>query len=306
MTTPILPRSEKLSGITNLRSCLDWAKANKVAIGHFNISNLETLQAIAHTAKALDVPVVIGVSEGERDAIGVLMTRNMVTTIAKELNHPIFLNADHTYSFERVKEAIDTGFDSVIIDAAKLTMEENIGLTRKCVAYAKSIHSETGREVLIEGELGYIGQSSKMLDAIPEGVGLDPASLTSASQVSDYVQETKVDLVAPAVGNIHGLIRGGNPKLNIERIREVSTASPAGIVLHGASGIALTDLQEAVEAGVIMVHYNTELRAAFTSAQREFFAKNKDEITPFKCVIDSIAAVSKIVEEKLKIMNKLI
>ncbi len=299
----MIQRSEKLKDITTLRSCLAWAKKNHVAIGHFNISNLETLLAIAHTAKKLDVPVVIGVSEGERDAIGVAMTRAMVTTIAKELNHPIFLNADHTYSFERVKEVIDAGFDSVIIDAAKLTVEENIALTRKCVAYAKSIHIETGRDILVEGELGYIGQSSKVLDTIPEGVGLDPASLTSAVQVSEYVQETKVDLVAPAVGNIHGLIKGGNPKLNIERIKEVAGASEAGIVLHGASGIALSDLQAAVEAGVIMVHYNTELRVAFTEAQREFLAKNQQEVTPYKCTIDSIAAVSKVVEEKLKIMN---
>jgi fructose-bisphosphate aldolase class II len=301
----MIPRSEKLKDITTLRSCLEWAKKHRVAIGHFNISNLETLLAIAHTAKKLDVPVVIGVSEGERDAIGVAMTRAMVTSIAEELDHPIFLNADHTYSFERVKEVIDAGFDSVIIDAAKLTVEENIALTRKCVAYAKSIHIETGRDILVEGELGYIGQSSKVLDTIPDGVGLDPASLTSAAQVSEYVQETKVDLVAPAVGNIHGLIKGGNPKLNIERIKEVSHASDAGIVLHGASGITLSDLQAAVEAGVIMVHYNTELRVAFTGAQREFLAKNQEEVTPYKCTIDSIAAVSKVVEEKLKIMNNL-
>lgn len=305
MTKPTIQRSEKLKDITSLRSCLVWAKKHGVAIGHFNISNLETLQAIAHTAKALHVPVVIGVSEGERDAIGVAMTRAMVTTIATELNHPIFLNADHTYSFERVKEVIDAGFDSVIIDAAKLSVEENIALTRKCVAYAKSVHVETGKEVLVEGELGYIGQSSKVLDKIPDGVGLDPESLTSAEQVKEYVEETKVDLIAPAVGNIHGLIKGGNPKLNIERIKEIATASTAGVVLHGASGITLTDLQSAVEAGVIMVHYNTELRVAYTEAQKDFYAKNPEEVTPYKCTIQSVAAVSKVVEEKLKIMNKL-
>lgn len=302
----MIQRSEKLKNITNFHSCLVWAKKHGVAIGHFNISNLETLQAIAHTAKALDVPVVIGVSEGERDAIGVTMTRAMVTTIATELNHPIFLNADHTYSFERVKEVIDAGFDSVIIDAAKLSVEENTALTKKCVAYARSVALKTGKEVLVEGELGYIGQSSKVLDKIPEGVGLDPESLTSAKQVQQYVEETQVDLIAPAVGNIHGLIKGGNPKLNMDRIKEIATISPAGVVLHGASGITLTDLQSAVEAGVIMVHYNTELRIAYTEAQKEFYTKNPEEITPYKCTVSSIEAVSKVVEEKLKIMNKLV
>ncbi len=298
--------NKDISRITNLRSCIAWAKENQVAVGHFNISNLETLKAIADAAKKLNVPVIIGVSEGERDAIGVPMARAMVNTIRAELdNHPIFLNADHTYSFERVKEVIDAGFDSVIIDAAKLTIEENIAVTQKCVAYAKEVSAREGRDILVEGELGYIGQSSKVMDTIPEGVGLDPASLTQPTDLAAYVTATGVDLIAPAVGNIHGLIKSGQPKLNIERIGELTQASPAGVVLHGASGIGLEELAAAVENGVCIVHYNTELRVAFTNALRETVANNKDETTPYKIMQPSVEAVTKIVEEKLKIMNRM-
>ncbi len=295
-----------LDGITNFRSCIEWAKKNKVAIGHFNISNLETLHAIANAAKKLNVPVIIGVSEGERDAIGVPMARAMVTSIAFELEHPIFLNADHTYSLERVKEAIDAGYDSVIIDAAKLSKEENFALTKQCVEYAKQVGALTGQDILIEAELGYIGQSSKVMDKIPDGVGLDPESLTHADEVAEFVAATGIDLIAPAVGNIHGLIKGGNPKLNIERIAEITAASPAGVVLHGASGIGLDELKAAVDAGVRIVHYNTELRVAYEQALAKFIQENPEETTPYKLTKTATEAVSKVVEEKLLIMNKMV
>ncbi len=295
----------QISQIKTLRQAIQWARQNKVAIGHFNISNLESLHAITKTAKKLNVPVIIGVSEGERDAIGVGMARAMVTAAAKELDHPIFLNGDHTYSFERVTEAIHAGFDSVIIDAAKLTMEENIHLTKKSVDYAKAWNQDKGADVLIEGELGYIGQSSKVLDKIPDGVGLSPASLTQPDDVAHFVASTGLDLIAPAVGNVHGMIKGGNPKLNIERIAEITQASPAGVVLHGASGIGLDELQAAVEAGVCIVHYNTELRVAFTNALKVAIEKNPEEITPYKLTKTAADAVAEVVEEKLRIMNKI-
>lgn len=295
----------QISEIKTLRQAIQWAKENKVAIGHFNISNLETLHAIAKTAKQLNVPVIIGVSEGERDAVGVKMARAMVTAEAKAMDHPIFLNADHTYSLERAREAIDAGFDSVIIDAAKLTFEENVEITKKTVEYAKLVGQNRDIEILVEGELGYIGQSSKILDKIPDGVGLSPASLTQPSDIAHFVALTGVDLMAPAVGNVHGMIKGGNPKLNIERIAEDAQASPAGIVLHGASGIGLDELKAAVEAGVCIVHYNTELRVAFTEALKKTIQEHPEEITPYKLTQASIDAVSHVVEEKLRIMNKL-
>jgi fructose-bisphosphate aldolase class II len=102
------------------REYIEDAKARGVAIGHFNISNIEGLNAIFNTARKLDLPVIIGVSEGERDFIGVKQVRALVTSLREQYNYPIFLNADHTYSFERVKEVIDAGYDSVIFDGAKL------------------------------------------------------------------------------------------------------------------------------------------------------------------------------------------
>src|SRR3989344_7755257 len=146
-----------------LREIIADADKKKVAIGHFNISDIVALKAIFESARELKVPVIIGTSEGEREFVGVRQAVALVKSLREEYDHPIFLNADHTYSFEKVKEAIDAGYDAVIFDGTELTLTDNIATTKKCVEYAKNC----GRDVIVEGELGFFGQSSKGLDAIP-------------------------------------------------------------------------------------------------------------------------------------------
>src|SRR3990167_1303208 len=124
-----------------LRECVQEAGEKKVAIGHFNISNTEGLWGVFRAAQSLGVPIIIGVSEGERDFIGVRQVAALVQSLREEFNYPIFLNADHTYSFDRVKEAIDAGFDSVIFDGAKLSFEENVKIAKQCVEYARKYSS---------------------------------------------------------------------------------------------------------------------------------------------------------------------
>jgi len=123
-----------------LKNIIEEAESKKVAVGHFNIANIEGLWGIFRAAQSLNVPVIIGVSEGERDFVGVKQAVALVKSIRKEFDYPIYINADHSYSFERVKEAVDAGFDAVIFDGAKLPMEENIAITKKCVEYARSVN----------------------------------------------------------------------------------------------------------------------------------------------------------------------
>ncbi len=285
-----------------LRECVQDADSKKVAIGHFNISNLEGFWAIVRTARELELPVIIGVSEGERDFVGVGAARALVDSARKELGHPIFLNADHTYSFDRVKEAIDSGYDSVIVDGAKLPFEENISLAKQCVSYARKINPE----IIIEGELGYIGQSSKILDEIPEGVGLSPESLTSPEQALQFVKETGVDMLAPAVGNIHGMLKGGSdPRLDIQRIHAVREMAGIPLVLHGGSGNSEQDFKDAIKAGISIIHINTELRVAYKDALKRTLQENPDEVAPYKIMKPSVIAMSRVVEAKLKLFNGL-
>jgi len=286
-----------------LRECLAEARVKKVAIGHFNISNLETLWGIFNAAKNLGLPVIIGLSDGERDFVGVRQAVALVKSLRDQFDFPIFINADHTSSFERYKEVIDAGFDAAMFDGSELSMAENIKITKQCVEYARHKNSD----IITEGEIGFIGKLSKIHDILPAGVQLSVENLTKPEEAKKFVIETGVDLLAPAVGNFHGMLRGGkDPSLNIGRIKEISEAIKIPLVLHGGSGNSPAEFQKAIEVGVTIVHINTELRVAYRQALQKSLQENLEETTPYKYLKEPVKAIQKIVEEKLKIFNKLL
>lgn len=278
-----------------LREAIKESEESGVAIGHFNISDSEALHAVFNSAKKLNVPVIIGVSEGERDFLGVNQARALVDSLKKEHNYPIYLNADHTYSFERVKEVVDAGYDAVIFDGTKLSLEENLELTKKSVQYAKDID----KEILIEAELGYIGSSSKLLEEIPLNL-----ELVKPEEARRFVEETGVDLLAPAVGNIHGMLKNAkNPKLDIGRIKEIRVAAGVPLVLHGGSGISDEDFQEAIKAGISIVHINTALRVAYREGIEEKLEENPDDIAPYRFLHKGVENMEEVVEKYLRVFN---
>ncbi|MFA7252255.1 MAG: class II fructose-bisphosphate aldolase [Candidatus Paceibacterota bacterium] len=285
-----------------LREYILEAEKNGTAIGHFNISNLEALKGIFQAAKNLNVPVIIGTAEGERNFIGTRQAVALVKSLREEHDFPIFLNADHTYSFEKVKEAVDAGYDAVIFDATNLSFEENIKITKQCVEYAKSVNPD----IVVESELGFIGSSSKVLDGIPEGVKITEEFLTKPEEAKKFVEETGVDMIAPAVGNIHGMLKGGkDPALNIARISEIKKVVGIPMVLHGASGNSPEDIREAIKAGMSIVHINTEIRVAYKSALKLSLQNNPEEVAPYKYLKEPVLAVQNVVEDKLKLFNNL-
>ena len=276
------------------------AGENKTAIGHFNISNIEGFWAVVDTSKKLSVPVIIGVSEGERDFIGVRQVKALVDSVKNE-GLPIFLNADHTFSVNRAKEVIDAGFDSVIIDGAEKSFEENVIMSKEVVAYTKNINPE----ILVEAEYGFIGKSSKVLDKLPENVLISEDTLTKAEDAIKFIEETKIDLFAPAVGNIHGMVKGGNPQLNIERIKSIKDAVKIPLVLHGGSGLKDDEFVEAINAGINIIHINTEIRIAYKEGIQKYLEENKDEIAPYKYLKAGRDAMQKVIENRLKLFNKI-
>lgn len=287
----------------SLREIIHQAAEAKTAIGHFNISNLEALWGIFRAAQTLNLPVIIGVSEGERDFIGVQQAVALVRSLREEYRYPIFLNADHTYSLERVKEAVDAGFDAVIFDGAKLPVEENIKITKQCVEYARGKNPE----IIVEGELGYIGTSSKILSGVPEDIKLGSDDLTTPEAAAEFVRQTGIDLFAPAVGNIHGMLQDRpDPNLDIARVQQIREATGVPLVLHGASGNSDDDVRAAIKAGVAIVHVNTELRVAYRDALKLSLQENPDEVAPYKILKPTISAIQKVVEKKLKVFNEAI
>lgn len=286
------------------------AETRGMAIGHFNIANLEQLKAIAQVGRRLNVPVIIGVSEGEREYLGVHHVRDLVESYnrehAKEKGFRLFLNADHTKSFEKAKEAAENGFDAVLFDGSKLSLEENITRTKQVVRAVKRGWRLWRKEVLVEGELGYIGGASEIRDGVPEGAAIKPEDLTKPEDAARFVEETGVDMLAPAVGNIHGMMEHApEPRLDIARIRAIKEAVRIPLVLHGASGNTDEDLRAAIEAGISIIHISTELRVAWRRSLEEELAEHPKEVAPYKVMPDVLAAMEKVVEHHLRLFNQL-
>lgn len=285
--------------VKTLRETIQEAKEKKVAVGHFNISNLEGLHAVYNAAKKLSVPVIIGLSEGEEDFVGRNEAVALIRMLREKENYPIYLNADHHYSFERAKASIDAGFDAVIIDAADKSFEENVALTKQCVDYARSVTKETGRDILVEAELGFIGSGSSIKDTIPEGAGI----LTKPEEAKKFVEATGIDMLAPSVGSIHGLIKSGKPHIATDVVAAISTTVGIPLVLHGGSGLRDEDFTGGIARGISIVHINTEIRVAFTEAIKKFMAENPSETTPYKITAPGVAAIEAVVENRLKLFN---
>lgn len=291
--------------MSNLRKILEDVEKRKVAVGHFNISNLEQLKAVAQVARELDLPVIIGTSEGERDYLGIHHAVDLIKSYNKEHasgNYILFLNADHTHSLENVRKAAEVEYDAILFDGGKLPFEENIKATREAVKIVKKIN----KNILVEGELGYIGSSSEVRREIPEGVAINPEDLTKPEEAVRFVKETGVDILAPAVGNLHGMFENApDPRLDTERIRAIKKAVKIPLVLHGGSGNTDEDFLAAIDAGVSIIHISTELRVAWRKGLEEALKENPEEVAPYKLIAEDLKEMKKVIEKKLKLFNKL-
>lgn len=281
-----------------LREVLEDARSGKYALGHFNISDSTQFNAILTAATELKIPVLIGVSEGEKKFVGI---ENIVALVqaARQTGKDVFLNLDHGHSVEDCKEAIDAGFDSVMFDGSKLPVEENIEKTKEVVAYAR----QCGREVLVEGELGYIGSSSALLDAIPEDV---ESAMTTPELAERFVRETGADILAPSVGNIHGILKGSsNPALDIARVGQIAEEAGSFLVLHGGSGITDEDFRAAIAAGINIVHINSEIRLAYRKGIEAALSEDTNQIAPYKYLNRGRDAVNDVVRNRLTLFGNL-
>ena len=174
-----------------LREVLSNADETQTAIGHFNISDLVTLRAVSESARQLKVPVLVGVSEGEREFMGIRQVTALVKSLREEFDDPIFLNADHTHSLEKAVEAANAGFDAVVFDLSTLPFDENIKQTRIAVETLKAINPM----ILVEGEIGDIGSGSEIHDRAPAV----SKACTTPEDAKQFVEATGVDVLAPAV-----------------------------------------------------------------------------------------------------------
>jgi fructose-bisphosphate aldolase class II len=283
-----------------LRNQLEEAQSNGVAVGHFNISDLTLLKAVYAAAQELKVPVIVGASEGERAFLGVAQIAALVRSLREEQGVPIFLNADHTHSLESAIAAAKAGFDSIVYDLSALPFAENVKQTRQAVEALKSVNPK----ILVEGEIGNIGTGSEIHDSVPD----HSKDLTTPEEAKQFVESTGVDILAPAVGNTHGMVQSmvqGNvrKRLDLPRIREIKRATKSLLTLHGGSGTEDHDLEEAIAAGINIIHINTELRVAWRRGLEEAFAKNPREVVPYKLLPIAEESVKEVVLARLRLFN---
>jgi fructose-bisphosphate aldolase class II len=286
----------------SLLEVLQQAGKNGGAIGHFNVSDLVLLKAVFAAARELDIPVLVGASEGEREFMGVRQIAVLVRSLREEFDFPIFLNADHTHSLARAIEAAKAGFDAIVFDASALPFEENVRRTKEAVEALKAVNPA----ILVEGEIGDIGTGSEIHAAAPDL----SKNLTTATEAKQFVESTAIDILAPAVGNMHGMLNSmvhGETKkhLDIPRIAQIKHATWVLLTLHGGSGTDDEDLRKAIAAGINIVHINTELRVAWRRGLEEGLAKQPQEVVPYKILPSAVESVKQVVRSRLSLFSEI-
>ncbi|MGC1416180.1 MAG: class II fructose-bisphosphate aldolase [Candidatus Acidiferrum sp.] len=284
----------------SLRDLLKKSQESGVAIGHFNISDLVLLKAVFTAARELKLPVLVGLSEGERGFVGTAQIAAFVRSLREEFDFPIFLNADHTHSLSKGIEAAKAGFDSIVFDLSALPFEENVRQTKQAVEALKAINPS----MLVEGEIGDIGTGSEIHESSPDL----SKTLSTPEQAKQFVENTCVDVLAPAVGNMHGMLRSmvdGETKkhLDIARIAAIKQAAQVFLTLHGGSGTDDEDFRKAIAAGINIVHINTELRVAWRRGLEQGLAAHPDEVVPYKILPAAVDSVKQVVASRLKLFN---
>lgn len=283
----------------SLKAIFKKAGEEHWAVGHFNASELDQVRAIVAACASVRAPAMIGTSEGERDHLGLPEAIALRDAFRAEFSIPIFLNADHTHTVAKAKEAVDAGYDSVHIDLSKLPLEENITGTREVVAYA----TRKDPNISIEGEVGYLVTDSSSVHS--EKIDVPMKSLATPEVAVRFAKETGVDRLAPAVGSFHGISTGGEKSIHIDLIRSIRVAVPSAValVLHGGSSLSEENFRAAIEAGMANIHVSTELRMAYVAGMREEFSKEIEEVAMYKLDTLAIEKMKEAVVKKLELFG---
>ncbi len=267
------------------------AKIQNYAIPQFNINNLETTKFVLEECQKLNSPVILGISESAIKYIGGFdIVYAIVSGLAKELSItvPTVLHLDHGTSVDSCKAAIDAGFTSVMIDASKYELDDNIRITKEVVEYAKE------KNISVEAEIGKITTYTEN--------ELDDTVFSSASDCFSLVAATNIDSLAPSIGNVHGSFDKKVP-LNLSLLEEIKETINLPLVLHGGTGISDEEIKETIRRGICKININTELQVAWAKALREYLIANPTVYDPRKIISSGKEAIYEVVSEKIKLFG---
>lgn len=259
------------------------AREGGYAIGAFNTNNLEVTKAICQAAKKFDVPILIQTTPGAIEYAGLEQIFNIVTNEINVSGLRAAIHLDHAKDFEIIKKTVQIGYKSIMFDGSKYPFEENVILTSKVVDFAHKY------DVVVEAEVGVI--------ATEEGGRLSGKAIYSApNEVRKFVDLTGIDSVAVSVGNEHGAPKG--ERIDFELLRKIAQVVDIPLVMHGASGLAVGDIREAIGIGVAKFNIDTNIRKAFSLG-----VESSDALDYREAMTDGMDNVEKVVERYIKIFS---
>ena len=271
--------------LVNLNQMLKKAKEEHYAVPHFNINNLEWTKFILEECNELNVPVILGVSEGAVKYMGsYLVVADLVKALVKSLNIkiPVCLHLDHGSSLESCISAIDAGFSSVMIDGSRLPLEENIKITKEVVSYAHE------RGISVEAEVGHIGTTEDNMTKEETNATLEDCQI--------LYENTDIDALAAALGSVHGFYKK-EANLDFETMELINKSLPVPLVLHGGTGIPDDKIRMAISKGISKININTELQSVWSKAVRKYLLENEDVYDPRKIISSGEAAMKERISE---------
>ena len=298
--------------LATLKQLLTPAKKKHYAVGAFNVNNLEILEAIIRAAENLNAPVIIQTSEGALQYAGFEELVNMCLFSAKKSKVKVCLHLDHGKDLSIIKKCIKEGYSSIMIDGSHFEFSENVRITKKVVSLAHK------KNISVEGELGTIG-------GVEDLVSARKIIYTEPSAAKEFVEKTGVDALAIAIGTSHGAYKfAGQAKLDIARLKKINKIVKIPLVLHGASsvpkwlveaserygaklgspeGVPEQQIVQSIKQGICKVNTDTDLRMAFTAAERKVLAEKKEEFDPRKILGPARDLMQKVVEERIKLFG---
>jgi fructose-bisphosphate aldolase class II len=274
---------------------LKKAQKGRYAVGAFNANNMEIIQAIIETAEEEKAPAILQASQGAIEYAGLDNIVAMVKVMAEKVTVPIALHLDHGTDYYQNIKCLRAGFTSLMFDGSKLPFEENVKITKKVVEMAHTC------DIPVEAELGQIG---KMGDSDEPGVALEKVKETMADpyEAAKFVELTKIDFLAAAVGTIHGC-RTPFAKLDIPRIEKIRELTDVPLVLHGASGVNDEEVRKGISAGICKINIDTRIRMIFTEKIREIIKMNPQEIDPRKLLGPAREVAKEVIRERMRVFG---
>ena len=261
------------------------AQREGYAVPAFNAENMEMIQGIAEAAQECNSPVIIQTTPPTVKYITPQLMYAMVNAVAQSVSVPVALHLDHCDNFDDVMKAVKAGYTSVMFDGSKKSLAENVAITKRVVEVAKPMG------ITVEAELGTIGGKEDNVRA--------EIQYTAVEDAIFFAKETKVDILAIAIGTAHGFYKG-EPKLDFNRLAEIRERLDTPLVLHGGSGIPEEKIKRSIELGMAKINFATELRAAATLGVREVLA-DPAIIDPKKYMGKARVRVKQLCIEKIRL-----